>query len=89
MSSEEKCNEISQRLNETVQRVEAVQKGTNSTFSSRVRQHFNKQGNLIVNAALAGCIFFVAVGRLHLKTEFQAGRQRLQFQTARSFDHHC
>lgn len=71
MSSEEKIKEISKRLGETVERIDSLQKGKAEPFRVRFRRHISKQGNVLVNAGLAGCIFFVAVGRLHQKQEFQ------------------
>ena len=74
MSSEPKLDELSQRLVKTVERIEALQQGKSQTISAIVRGHFSKHGSFMTNALLAGCVFFVAVGRLHQKSEFQVSR---------------
>lgn len=69
MSKDTNIDELTDRLGKTVERIEALQ--AKKPLGTRIRQHFGKQGNFIVNVALAGCVFFVAVGRLHQKNEYQ------------------
>ena len=69
MSSGKSITELSTQLGDTVKRIEELQ--NNQAQGLNVRGHFRKQGGLLLNVTLAGCILAVAVGRLEQKAEYQ------------------
>jgi hypothetical protein len=60
---------------ESIKRLEELQKRPSVSLGQRATRHFRKHGGNIVNAALAGCVFVVALGRLSQKYQYQVGRR--------------
>ncbi len=71
MASEQKLGEISKALNESIERIDALQNRKALPLSMKIRQHLAKNSGSLTSVLLAGCIFAVAAGRLNLKSEFQ------------------
>ena len=67
MSSDHRLQELKDKLDGTIKRIETVQKG--SSLSSRLRSHLRMQAPNLANVVLAGCVFAVAFGRLQLQNQ--------------------
>ena len=71
MTSDGNLDQISKELGEAVKRIEKIQAAEKPPFAQRLSNHFRKHGNNLTSLVLAGCLFFVALGRLDLKTSHQ------------------
>lgn len=73
MSEDQKLQELSLKLKDTVDRIDKMQQ--KPSFTARLGRHIRMQSNSIIHAMLAGCIFTVALGRLAQKNEFEVSLQ--------------
>ncbi|KAK9864208.1 hypothetical protein WJX84_012125 [Apatococcus fuscideae] len=77
-SSESNLDQISKDLGDAVKRIEKIQAAEKPPIATRLTNHIRKHGNNLTSLVLAGCLFFVALGRLDLKNSQQAERLRFQ-----------
>ena len=82
MSTDQRLQQLSEQLGQTVNRIDQLQK--KPTLTTRLGRHFRAQGSNILSVVLAGCVFSVATGRLIQKNE-HAVRQA-QEQTSEAED---
>lgn len=87
MSSPDSLDEL---INRTQQRIDHLDRLAGSKpmakqpLGARLSSHLAKHGNLVVNAALAGCVFAVAWGQLRQKYEHQGKMQDKEQQLAKA-----
>ncbi|KAK9826004.1 hypothetical protein WJX74_004651 [Apatococcus lobatus] len=80
MTSDGNLDQISKELGEAVKRIEKIQAADRPPFAQRFTNHFRKHGNNLTSLVLAGCLFFVALGRLDLKSSHQTEKTSWQQQ---------
>ena len=78
MTSDGNLDQISKELGEAVKRIEKIQAAEKPPFAQRLTNHFRKHGNNLTSLVLAGCLFFVALGRLDLKSSHQVDLEKLK-----------
>ena len=71
MTSGGSLDQISKDLDEAVKRIEKIQAAEKPPLAQRFTNHVRKHGNNLTSLLLAGCLFFVALGRLDLKNSLQ------------------
>ena len=69
MSTDQRLQQLSEQLGQTVNRIDQLQK--KPTLTARLGRHFRAQGSNILSVVLAGCVFSVATGRLIQKNEHE------------------
>lgn len=71
MTSDGNLDQISKDLDQAVKRIEKIQAAEKPPLAQRFTRHIRKHGNNLTSLVLAGCLFFVALGRLDLKNSHQ------------------
>lgn len=67
-----KLRQLATELDEAIKRVENMQKKTQTMpLSSRIRQHVDKHGSVLVNVLLAGAACILAFQKMQLKHELE------------------
>ena len=75
MSDTKRLEEISERLGETMQRIDALQSRKKLPWTTRLRNHVGRNSSQLTNVVLAGCVLAVAAGRLTQQREHEVIQQ--------------
>lgn len=74
MGSPDNLDELIQRTQQRIEHLDRLaghKPAPKQPLGVRLSSHWAKHGNLLVNAALTGCVFVVAWGQLRQKYEHQ------------------
>ena len=71
MPDAKRLEEISQRLEDTMQRIDTLQSRKTLPWTVRLRNHMGRSSSHLANIVLAGCILAVAAGRLNQQHEHE------------------